>query len=242
LRNRPPSSCPEEVFSCMGGWQDKGRCVISIFEAGKFQMRFQSFTWVLPFLALSLAGCVEDYGVATPDPSLSSRDSEYLALAPKADIPSQFLRYKVDYDTPESPGTIIVDTKNMFLYYVLPGKKAIRYGIAAGSEAAGWTGVATIGRKEEWPHWMPPSDMLKRWPHLQPTADAGGLPGGPENPLGARALYLFQGDRDTLYRIHGTNEPDQIGQAVSSGCIRMSNIDAIDLYNRAKIGTKVVVE
>jgi lipoprotein-anchoring transpeptidase ErfK/SrfK len=212
-----------------------------VSEAGKFQMRFQSFTWVLPFLALSLAGCVAD-GVATPDPSLSARDSEYIALAPKADIPSQFHRYQVDYDTAEKPGTIIVDTKSMFLYYVLPGKKAIRYGIAAGSEAAGWTGVATVGRKEEWPHWMPPSDMLKRWPHLQPTADAGGLPGGPENPLGARALYLFQGDRDTLYRIHGTNEPDQIGQAVSSGCIRMSNIDAIDLYDRAKIGTKVVVQ
>jgi lipoprotein-anchoring transpeptidase ErfK/SrfK len=118
----------------------------------------------------------------------------------------------------------------------------MRYGIAAGSEAAGWTGTAYVGHKEEWPHWMPPSDMLKRWPHLQPTADAGGLPGGPENPLGSRAMYLYQNGRDTLYRIHGTNEPDQIGQAVSSGCIRMSNIDAIDLYSRVKVGTKVIVE
>jgi lipoprotein-anchoring transpeptidase ErfK/SrfK len=204
-------------------------------------MKYQRIAWALPFVALSLAGCVAD-GVPTPDPTMSSRDSEYLALAPQADIPSQYRRYQVDYDTTEKPGTIVVDTRNMFLYYVLPGKKAIRYGIAAGSEAAGWTGVATIGRKEEWPHWMPPSDMLKRWPHLQPTADAGGLPGGPENPLGARALYLFQADKDTLYRIHGTNEPDQIGQAVSSGCIRMSNIDSIDLYNRVKVGTRVVVE
>ncbi len=188
-----------------------------------------------------LAGCVED-GVVTPDPSLSAQDQEYLALAPRAEVPSQFRRYKVDYASNEKPGTIIVDTKHMYLYYILSGKQAIRYGIAAGSESAGWTGVAYIGRKEEWPHWTPPSDMVKRWPHLQPTADAGGLPGGPENPLGSRALYLYQGNRDTLYRIHGTNEPELIGQAVSSGCIRMSNIDAIDLYNRAKIGTKVIVE
>jgi lipoprotein-anchoring transpeptidase ErfK/SrfK len=205
-------------------------------------MRLQTITWALPLLALSLAGCIPDGGVTTPDPTMSARDQEYLALAPQADIPSEFHRYKVDDPTGEKPGTIVVDTKHMFLYYVLPGKKAIRYGIAAGSEAAGWTGVASVGRKEEWPHWMPPDDMLKRWPHLQPTADAGGLPGGPENPLGARALYLFQGNKDTLYRIHGTNEPDQIGQAVSSGCIRMSNIDAIDLYDRVKVGTRVVVE
>jgi lipoprotein-anchoring transpeptidase ErfK/SrfK len=204
-------------------------------------MRFSKITWALPFFALLLAGCEGD-GLATPDPSLSGRDQEFLALAPKADIPSQFQRYEVADPTGEKPGTVVVDTKHMYLYYVLPGGKAMRYGIAAGSEAAGWTGTATIGRKEEWPHWMPPSDMLKRWPHLQPTADAGGLPGGPGNPLGSRAMYLFQGNKDTLYRIHGTNEPEQIGQAVSSGCIRMSNIDAIDLYDRVKVGTKVIVE
>jgi lipoprotein-anchoring transpeptidase ErfK/SrfK len=204
-------------------------------------MKFQKITLALPLVALMLAGCEAD-GLQTPDPSLSGRDQEFLALAPKADIPSQFQRYKVEDPTGQEPGTVVVDTKHMLLYYVLPHGMAMRYGIAAGSEAAGWTGTATVGRKEEWPHWMPPSDMLKRWPHLQPTADAGGLPGGPENPLGARAMYLFQGNKDTLYRIHGTNEPEQIGQAVSSGCIRMSNIDAIDLYNRVKIGTKVIVE
>ncbi|MEW6436496.1 MAG: L,D-transpeptidase [Pseudomonadota bacterium] len=209
-------------------------------------MKFHKITWTkiswaLPLVALMLAGCEAD-GLQTPDPSLSGRDQEFLALAPKADIPSQFQRYKVEDPTGQAPGTVVVDTKHMLLYYVLPHGMAMRYGIAAGSEAAGWTGTATVGRKEEWPHWMPPSDMLKRWPHLQPTADAGGLPGGPENPLGARAMYLFQGNKDTLYRIHGTNEPEQIGQAVSSGCIRMSNIDAIDLYNRVKIGTKVIVE
>jgi lipoprotein-anchoring transpeptidase ErfK/SrfK len=119
----------------------------------------------------------------------------------------------------------------------MPHGKAMRYGIAAGSEAAGWTGTATIGAKQEWPHWMPPSDMLKRWPHLQPTADAGGLPGGPENPLGARAMYLGS----TLYRIHGSNEPWTIGTNVSSGCIRMRNPDVIDLYGRVNVGAKVIV-
>ncbi|WP_255565124.1 L,D-transpeptidase [Methylovirgula sp. HY1] len=189
---------------------------------------------------LSLAGC--GYGEPMPDPSLSSKDRDWLALAPRAEVNPEFGRYLVEDPTGQPPGTIIVDTKTHFLYYVLPKKKAIRYGIATGAGAYGWTGVATVGRKEEWPHWMPPADMVERWPHLQPTADAGGLPGGPENPLGARALYLFQGNKDTLYRIHGTNEPDKIGQNVSSGCIRMRNIDAIDLYNRVKLGTRVVVE
>ncbi|QXX73478.1 putative L,D-transpeptidase ErfK/SrfK [Methylovirgula sp. HY1] len=200
----------------------------------------RSVIWALPVLMLSLAGC--GYGEPMPDPSLSSKDRDWLALAPRAEVNPEFGRYLVEDPTGQPPGTIIVDTKTHFLYYVLPKKKAIRYGIATGAGAYGWTGVATVGRKEEWPHWMPPADMVERWPHLQPTADAGGLPGGPENPLGARALYLFQGNKDTLYRIHGTNEPDKIGQNVSSGCIRMRNIDAIDLYNRVKLGTRVVVE
>jgi lipoprotein-anchoring transpeptidase ErfK/SrfK len=195
---------------------------------------------LIPLLALALSGCVS-YD-STPDPALSSRDRDWLALAPKAQVDPEYGRYFVDDPTGQPPGTIIVNTKTHFLYYVLPKHKAIRYGIATGAGAYGWTGVATVGRKEVWPHWMPPADMVQRWPHLEPTAAAGGLPGGPENPLGARALYLFQGNKDTLYRIHGTNEPDKIGQDVSSGCIRMRNIDAIDLYNRVKLGTKVVVE
>jgi lipoprotein-anchoring transpeptidase ErfK/SrfK len=105
----------------------------------------------------------------------------------------------------------------------------------------GWTGRAYVGAMQEWPRWIPPKDMLERWPHLQPTYDAGGLPGGPDNPLGSRALYLYQNGKDTLYRIHGTNEPEKIGQSVSSGCIRMRDIDAIDLYNRVKLGAKVLV-
>jgi lipoprotein-anchoring transpeptidase ErfK/SrfK len=204
-------------------------------------MNFRFFALALPLVTLSLAGCVDGY-MAVPDPSLSSRDSEYLALVPKYELDANFRRYEVQDPTGEAPGTVIVDTKEKLLYFVLPNNKAIRYGVAVGAEAYGWTGTAMIGRMAEWPHWMPPSDMLARWPHLKPTADAGGLPGGPDNPLGSRALYLYQDNKDTLYRIHGTNEPDKIGTSVSSGCIRMTDIDAIDLYNRVQVGTKVVVK
>lgn len=161
---------------------------------------------------------------------------------PKAEVEINDYRYLIDDPTGEAPGTVVVDTKNNYLYLVQPNHKAIRYGVATGAEAYGWTGTATVGRKAEWPRWMPPPDMLKRWPYLQPTAAAGGLPGGPDNPLGARALYLYDHGKDTLYRIHGTNEPEQIGTSVSSGCIRMRDIDAIDLYNRVPLGTKVVVK
>ena len=198
--------------------------------------------WFLVALgALSLAGC-NAAGQRTPDPRVSGRDAEFLALAAKAAIPSEFERYQVDYRTSEPVGSIVVDSHAHYLYYILPGGKAIRYGVATGQDAMGWTGRAYVGAMQEWPRWMPPKDMLERWPHLQPTADAGGLPGGPDNPLGSRALYLHYPDgRDSMYRIHGTNEPEKIGQGVSSGCIRMRDIDAIDLYSRVKIGTKVVV-
>jgi lipoprotein-anchoring transpeptidase ErfK/SrfK len=201
-------------------------------------MSLRAFLFMAP-IALLLAGCGYD---TTPDPSLSGRDADFLAVVPKFDVPYDYHRFKVDDPTGEAPGTIVVDTPHKYLYFVLPNKKAIRYGVAVGSEAAGWTGTATINRKAEWPRWMPPSDMLERWPHLKPTADAGGLPGGPDNPLGSRALYLFQNNKDTLYRIHGTNEPDKIGQNVSSGCIRMTDLDVIDLYNRVPVGTKVIVK
>lgn len=189
--------------------------------------------------ALGLGACSYQ---TTPDPTLSSLDSEYMALAPKAEVDVNFARYEVDDPTGQPPGTVVVDTKNRLLFLVLPGKKAMRYGVAVGDEAYGWTGEAVVQRKAEWPKWMPPADMVARWPYLKPTSDAGGLPGGPKNPLGARALYLYSNGKDTLYRIHGTNEPEQIGQAVSSGCIRMRNIDVIDLYNRVPVGAKVIVE
>ena len=200
-------------------------------------MNFRS-TALLSGIAALLGGCYS----TVPDPAVSKKDAEFLALVPKAQVGMQFERYRVDDPTGEAPGTIVVDTRDKYLYFVEPGRKAIRYGVSTGQEAYGWTGTARVGRKAEWPHWMPPPDMLQRWPHLMPTARAGGLPGGPDNPLGSRALYLYSGNRDTMYRIHGTNEPEKIGQGVSSGCIRLRDIDAIDLYNRVKVGTKVVVK
>ena len=201
-------------------------------------MNFRTLIWVGAVSAL-LAGC---NGVSTPDPVLTSgKDKEFMSLAPTAEVAGDYARILIDDPTGAAPGTVTVDSDKNYLYYSLPNKKAIRYGVATGREAAGWKGEAVVGKMAEWPRWMPPSDMLERWPHLKPTAEAGGLPGGPDNPLGSRAMYLFQGGKDTMYRIHGTNEPERIGQHVSSGCIRMRDIDAIDLYNRVKIGAKVVV-
>ena len=180
--------------------------------------------------------------IGTPDPDLSARDKEYFALAAKADIDPQFGRYLVDDPTGEAPGTIVIDTKYNLLYLVEPNRKAIRYGVATGSEAHGWKGVAFVQRKSEWPRWMPTEEIMTRWPEFGVYRRHGPLDGGPDNPLGARALYLHDDKgKDTLYRIHGTNEPEKIGQNVSSGCIRMRNIDVVDLYNRTKLGAKVIV-
>jgi lipoprotein-anchoring transpeptidase ErfK/SrfK len=145
---------------------------------------------------------------------------------------SEFRRQIVNYRTSEAPGTIIVDTPNTYLYLVMPGGKAMRYGIGVGREGFTWSGTKTIERKAEWPDWTPPPEMIRRQPYL-PRFVAG----GETNPLGARALYLS----GSVYRIHGTNAPETIGQNVSSGCIRLVNEDVIDLYNRVHVGTKVVV-
>jgi lipoprotein-anchoring transpeptidase ErfK/SrfK len=156
-----------------------------------------------------------------------------------------YLRKVVFYPSREAPGTIVVDPNRHFLYLVDEGGKAIRYGVGVGRQGFGWSGVATIRFKREWPDWYPPKEMLQRQPELMramSTLQSGiGMPGGPRNPLGARAMYLWQGNKDTLYRIHGTVEPWTIGKSVSSGCIRMINQDVIDLYRRAPEGTKVVV-
>jgi lipoprotein-anchoring transpeptidase ErfK/SrfK len=191
-------------------------------------------------IALSAAGCQSL--ATTPDPVLSGRDVEYMAIAPKADIDHNYYRYLVDDPTGEAPNTIVIDTKKNYLYFVMPNRKAIRYGVATGKEAYGWTGTAFVRRKVEWPQWMPPEEMMRRWPEFGVYRSHGPLAGGPDNPLGARALYLHDpSGKDTLYRIHGTNEPEKIGQNVSSGCIRMRNIDVVDLYNRAPMGAKVIV-
>ena len=149
-------------------------------------------------------------------------------------------RETVAFSTSEKPGTIIIKTRERALYYVLGDGKAVRYGVAVGKEGFSWAGTAHIGAKAVNPRWTPPAAMIKRTPRY--ARWAGGMPGGiPENPLGARALYLFKGGRDTMYRIHGTNAPSSIGTAASSGCIRMLNHEVKELYSRAPIGTKVIV-
>jgi lipoprotein-anchoring transpeptidase ErfK/SrfK len=193
------------------------------------------FTAPVPAMALAgtllLAGCFS----AVPDPKISELDAKYMAMVPQSEIDPRFGRYQTEDPTGEQPGTIVVETKQRQLYYVLPGKKAIRYGVSVGDEAFGWSGTAEVARKAEWPAWNPPAEMKARWPHVH------AVDGGPNSPLGARALYLHQNGKDTLYRIHGTNEPEKIGQAVSSGCIRMRNIDVVELYNRVPVGAKVIV-
>ncbi|MBM1171542.1 L,D-transpeptidase [Microvirga arabica] len=150
------------------------------------------------------------------------------------------VRQLVDYATAEKPGTIVIDTNARFIYLVQEGGKALRYGVGVGKEGLEFKGTATVNRKAQWPRWTPTPDMIRREPERY-RKWAGGMEGGTDNPLGARALYLFRDGKDTLYRIHGTNEPQTIGQAISSGCIRMMNQDVIDLYSRVPTGAKVVV-
>jgi lipoprotein-anchoring transpeptidase ErfK/SrfK len=162
-----------------------------------------------------------------------------------SDIDPQYLRKRVNIQTDEAPGTIIINAQNRFLYFVEGGGRAIRYGVGVGRQGFGWSGVATVKNKQEWPDWYPPKEMIARQAglrqQLSELPSGLGMSGGPRNPLGARAMYLWQGNKDTLYRIHGTFEPWTIGQNVSSGCIRMINQDVIDLYERVPLGAKVVV-
>ncbi len=151
---------------------------------------------------------------------------------PKPAMDPRFFRQTVNYPTKETAGTVVIDTPNRFLYLVEGDGKAIRYGIGVGRPGFEWAGVKTVSAKKEWPEWRPPEEMRLRRPDLPEY-----MAGGPENPLGARAMYLGS----SLYRIHGSNEPHTIGQAVSSGCIRMKNEDVIDLYEKVKVGTKVIV-
>lgn len=154
-------------------------------------------------------------------------------------VPERYRRTLVNYIGGHEPGTIVVDVHRKFLYLVQPNAKAMRYGIGVGKQGFSWQGEATIRRKAEWPKWTPPKEMVERDPLAAEWAN--GMPGGPDNPLGARALYLFQGNVDTLYRIHGTAIPSSIGQAVSSGCIRLLNVDVVDLFEQVPIGARVLV-
>jgi lipoprotein-anchoring transpeptidase ErfK/SrfK len=194
--------------------------------------------WLLMgLLGFTLGGCMQAT-LAPSDVSLNPRDRQLLDHAPyaQATIPENYRRHIVDYPYRQGPGTILVDSDARYLYYVLPGGKAIRYGVAVGEEAMAFSGTATVGRLAEWPDWVPTPDIQAR---LGPFPAR--VAGGPANPLGARGIYLYQGNKDTLYRIHGTNQPEYIGQAISSGCIRMTNEDVIDLFARVKQGATVVV-
>jgi lipoprotein-anchoring transpeptidase ErfK/SrfK len=160
-------------------------------------------------------------------------------LADADDIPERFHRQFVGWEGPEEPGTIIVDPGQRFLYLVRDDGTALRYGVGVGRAGFAWNGEATIGMKRRWPRWLPPEEMIYR--DAKALEWANGMPGGPENPLGARALYLYANGQDTLYRIHGTNDPKSIGKAMSSGCIRMLNEDVADLFERVPVKTKVIV-
>jgi lipoprotein-anchoring transpeptidase ErfK/SrfK len=188
--------------------------------------------------ALLLSGCAGPTYAPESDAHLTPRDRALLANPPYArvSIPEAYRRHVVEYRRQEAPGTIVIDSDSRFLYYVLPNRKAIRYGVAVGEEAYAFSGVAQVGRKAEWPDWIPTADIQAR---LGPYPSR--VPGGPANPLGARGIYLYEAGKDTLYRIHGTNQPEFIGQARSSGCIRMTNEDVIDLYDRVKMGATVIV-
>jgi lipoprotein-anchoring transpeptidase ErfK/SrfK len=161
-------------------------------------------------------------------------------IRPTREVKPQFHKRLVRLATTEAPGTIIVDTNNKYLYLVEGNNRATRYGIGVGRDGFGWSGVVKVGRKAEWPGWTPPAEMRVREAKEGHNIPAF-MPGGPDNPLGARAMYLYQNGHDTIFRIHGTNQPWTIGLNLSSGCIRMMNQDVTDLYEKVSVGTKVIV-
>ena len=187
-------------------------------------------------VAVAMSGMV---AVASAEPVMTATDA-VRGVKHSQQVKPQYKKRVVRLVTNEAPGTVIVDTVNKYLYLVEGRNKATRYGIGVGREGFGWSGVVKIGRKAEWPTWTPPAEMRAREAragHNLPAVQ----PGRPDNPLGARAMYLYQGGRDTIFRIHGTNQPWTIGLNLSSGCIRMVNDDVADLYDRVPVGTKVIV-
>ncbi len=195
-------------------------------------------------LATALAGCSTD-GVGSSFTSIASynarTDAGYRVPAiPITKVAAKYRRQQVQFQTKEKPGTIIVDTQQKFLYYVMGDGKAMRYGIGGGKDGFAWKGTTRIAMARDWPVWTPPPAMIKRRPDLAKWR--GGMPGGPQNALGARAMYLYNKGGDSGYRLHGTPEWWSIGKAMSSGCIRMMNQDVIDLYSRASVGAKVIVK
>ncbi|CUX09617.1 L,D-transpeptidase [Agrobacterium genomosp. 3] len=195
---------------------------------------------VLFGLPLFLAGCANT-GIGQQRLNYAAKPEEKFPLpAMHLDkVKPELRRQEVTYDTSHPTGTVVVDTPARRLYYVMGDGRAMRYGVGVGRQGLALKGDAYIGRKSEWPSWTPTANMMRRDPRN--LKFAGGMAGGPNNPLGARALYLYRGGNDTMFRLHGTNQPQSIGHAMSSGCIRMLNHDIIDLYSRVPVGSKVVV-
>ena len=233
---------------------------MSITEIESYRLSRRGFLNAAALGAASIAvsacattgpGPVEPPQPTYVEPPLADYASMYAAVSDGGfDLPAipfdridpQFLRQIVPDPTGQKPGTIVVDTTGHFLYLVRPGGQAIRYGVGLGRAGFEWSGDAVVQWKQKWPKWTPPDEMIARQPELKPySADNGGMPGGLKNPLGARALYLFQGNVDTLYRLHGSPEWKSIGKSVSSGCVRLMNQDIIDLYDRVPSKTPVIV-
>jgi lipoprotein-anchoring transpeptidase ErfK/SrfK len=247
-----------------------GEIPLTLFRFGP-KMSYLTRRSVIAGASVSAATCLAGCASTNPNPSLNAaaaspansamadaiepnysaiyaeiKDGAFTVPAVKySDVDSAFLRKNVSYATREAPGTIVIDPPNHYLYHVEDGGRATRYGVGVGREGFAWAGEARIKSKQEWPDWYPPKEMLDRRPDLMKSMvglQSGiGMHGGPANPLGARAMYLWQGNKDTYFRIHGTNEPWTIGSSQSSGCIRMINQDAMDLYQKTPIGTRVVV-
>lgn len=212
------------------------------------------------FAALALAGCntiaKDTYSLKAsaplPEPEPEDSFAANYSAHPREKFPlpaidpdilaPQYRRKRVSYSTREKPGTLIVDTGNFYLYLIEPAGSAMRYGVGLGRAGFEWSGRARVAWKRPWPRWTPPDTMIAREPHLEKwSVRNGGMPPGLDNPLGARALYIFEGKVDTLYRLHGTHEAGSIGKAVSSGCVRLINQDAIDLYDRVKSNASILV-
>lgn len=230
-------------------------------------MRFIAYSRSIPLAiltAIALSGCSTSSGTDTAASIVPANPAPIAAFQPvgsdlvtmyremddkgfriaavnAAGIKPEHVRQVVDYPTDKAPGTVVVNQTNRFLYFVLPGGKAIRYAVAVGPVARAFPGgEAVIARKAAWPRWTPTPNMIARNP-AQYERHRGGVDGGPANPMGARALYMHQNGVDTYYRVHGTNDPSSIGRAVSAGCIRLLNQDIIDLHDRVKPGAKIVV-
>ncbi len=192
-------------------------------------------------MALALAGCTTGGGeIFTSDYGARTDNGYQMPAIPIYKVDRKFHRQIVRYDTKEKPGTVVVDTGAKHLYYVMAEGRAMRYGIGVGREGFEWAGTARVALKREWPVWTPPPAMIRRQPELAKWR--GGMPGGLKNPLGARAMYLYNKGGDSGYRLHGTPEWNSIGKAMSSGCIRLINQDVVDLYSRVGVGAKVIVK